>query len=167
MVYQIEITEVCPRIKAVEGVKVYKAHSLGIRISYTHEAKEDTATNIVSLDQARLMQRLESLKTLKSDWDGYGALPIAEGAYKNMRNMIKAVSPELLSRWRLFPGKNGSLSLETNDGQMAGISIGKTTMSYGVVIDEGKEETWKGAFSIETAEEAIRRINQLSEHDER
>lgn len=146
---------------------VCKAHSLGIQITYPYEADEDTTTNIVSYEKARLMQRLESLKTLEVGWDGYGALPIAEGAYNNMRSMIKAVSPEMLSRWRLFPGKNGSLSLETNDGQVAGISIGATTMSYGLVTDGGREETWQGAFDVTTAGEILGRINQLLDHEER
>lgn len=131
----------------------------GVLSSYKKD--DDIESHHVSFNNVCLMDRLESFKSLEEDWDGYGALPMAEGAYKNMKRLIEVVSPKILSRWRLFPGKNGSLSLETKDEKVAGISIGNTTMSYGLVTDNGKVESWQGKFSAETAQNVLAKVNRL------
>ena len=112
-------------------------------------------------ERIKLMERLVNFKSLKEGWDGYGALPMADGAYNNMKHLISALSAETLSRWRLFPGKNGSLTLSTKDNKAAGISIGNTTMSYGLITDKGDNVTWQGRFSLDAAIEAFRKIHEL------
>lgn len=101
------------------------------------------------------IEKLNNFMLLENNWDNEGALSIKRQAHDNMLEVIREIDPQLLLNWRLFPGKNGTLSLETKDGTIAGIEIGNTTMS----LASEDIESYYGKFDVKRLEKFLKEIN--------
>lgn len=76
------------------------------------------------------LSRLEELMQLPDNWDGNGALPIEQAAYRNTRCAILLIGEKTSDTWKLFPNTNGTLLLTAPGNKSASISIGNEQFSY-------------------------------------
>lgn len=106
-------------------------------------------------------KKLDELLTLEEGWDGYGALPIEKQSYKNMKDAIKMFDRNVLSRFNLFPGTNGTLILSAKGKDIASINIGNEKFSYFAVGHDGKDARGEKPFSEDKFMYALKEIENV------
>lgn len=147
--------------KYVQGVSHKTTYHLSCTLWREAEYRAEYATlSSERLDKAEKLRCLEGLRELEEDWDGYGALPIEEAPYRNMKVLLEAAPAWRLYRWDLSPDVNGTLMLSTRDGSIGAINIGATTMTY-IARRKGEEQSmaWRGPYS---KERALRSLEEIS-----
>ena len=77
----------------------------------------------------RQLARIDELAKLKLNWDDEGALPIEPRTLLNVRRLVRKLDDEALSHWAIFPDVNGTILMETLNGN-ATVSIGNTQFTY-------------------------------------
>lgn len=97
--------------------------------------KKENMSRTLNGDALRLWKRTEELATLPPGWDGAEAMPMQKKAVKNVQRLIKAGISSDFKDWVLFPDDNGTLLMQSKDGN-ASISIGNNSYSY-VCVKEG------------------------------
>lgn len=91
--------------------------------------KKENASAALTGDALRLWNRTEELAALPFGWDGSEAMPMERRAVENVKRLIKAGICSDFKGWMLFPDDNGTLLLQSVDGN-ASISIGNSSYSY-------------------------------------
>lgn len=118
--------------------------------------KHDVDT-VLTGDALRMWNRIVELESLKPSWDGAGAAPMEKKVVENMKQLIKAGISSDFKNWVLFPDDNGTMLLQTREGN-ASISVGSNTYSF-VQIDGNDIRTGeKLRFSTSSLLKTIRAI---------
>ena len=98
--------------------------------------KKERTEQSLSGDALRLWNRTEELSSLQPGWDGVDSLPMERKTVRNMQRLLKAGISSDFKNWVIFPDDNGTLLLQSKDGN-ASISIGNNSYSY-VFVRDGK-----------------------------
>jgi hypothetical protein len=80
--------------------------------------------------------RINRLKLLKEDWDGYGALPVFDRCIKNALNVLW--NEQLSSKYitEVYPNNNGTVSIEwEHDDNLISAEFGIDSFAYYVDLN--------------------------------
>lgn len=93
-----------------------------------------TPDNRISLseladDKQDVIKRLNGFRTLKDNWDGYGALAVVDAAYNNAMSIVERVDADSLHRWNFFPSVNGTILMTVKGRRLSTIDIGANRFS--------------------------------------
>jgi hypothetical protein len=117
---------------------LFMLHSMPI----TQEVKEKVGRRLVlevtGENLSRTFRQLDHFLTLKSNWDGYGALPVSRKVISNVKQVLGISDDEDWKNWVVGPEPNATLCLVSKKNK-ASISIGDNEFSYYSFIG-GKEE---------------------------
>ncbi len=113
-------------------------------------------------EKAKVQARLEYLfaDLQRPDWDGYGAYPLEEKSYHNVKALIAKLTGKQLSHWNLFPAPNGTFILTLKSSDIATINIGNSEISYAAVNGE-TQLTGKELFDAIQAANILKHINAI------
>ena len=115
--------------------------------------------------KSQMLDRAECLFVdhQRPDWDGYGAYPLEEKSYQNVKALIAELTDTQLSHWNIFPAPNGTFILTLKSSDIATVNIGNSEMSYAAVNGE-TQLTGKEQFNAVQAAKVVEEINAIFNH---
>lgn len=90
--------------------------------------------------------KLKFFKTLKPDWDGYGADPISDLTIENTRNLLS----KLKGDWEIFPVNTGAIQVEKNLDKIFCIEIEVSESGYTFMFFKYNVEVGNNCYTIES-----------------
>ena len=82
----------------------------------------------------RILDRLNELSLLKTNWDGYGAMPIFKKIIKTVKNLLPMSEDKDWQNWLVSPNVNATLTFQSEKNR-ASISLGEKEYSYYAVLN--------------------------------
>ena len=82
----------------------------------------------------RILDRLNELSLLKTNWDGYGAMPISKKIIKTVKNLLPMSEDKDWQNWLVSPNVNATLTFQSEKNR-ASISLGEKEYSYYAVLN--------------------------------
>ncbi len=108
-------------------------------------------------NQAKALDRLDYLSTLKENWDGYGAAPVSAVVVENLKKAIKTSRDDDWESWMISPATNGTLTLQSKL-HIASISVGDEAYSYYSCINGDEDWSDNVKFSVKSLLKTMRMI---------
>lgn len=106
----------------------------------------------VSNNKNELIEEVLSFKSLKENWDGYGAIPSENKAAANAIDLIYKLKPSVLNKISsVFPTTNGTVAFvwENRDDERVSFEIGENNYSYYTQLNNLKPSFFEGVVSDE------------------
>ena len=92
---------------------------------------------VTGKNMSRVFDRIDYLSSLPSDWDGYGAQPVARKVILNLKEVLLLSDDNDWEDWLIGAEPNATIALQSRKNR-ASMSLGKEEFSYYALID-GKE----------------------------
>ena len=112
------------------GRKKFTSDTTGIRVMvFTTDTLSDTAKQFIA--------KLQSFKSLESNWDSYGAQPPSMKSIHQAISIVNKADKNLLPLYFTAPGPNGELIIEFRNGKKEGAIYINSDGSTELILSEG------------------------------
>ncbi|MCD8386563.1 MAG: hypothetical protein LUD17_06680 [Bacteroidales bacterium] len=139
----------------------YTSNPIDERIEYLNIVQWDGQIDHIDPVKAELLARLEELCQLRDGWNGGDGFAMEEDSIKNVRVIIDNLSPNILSRWILFPNTNGTFLFTLDSDIPASISVANNTYSFVAFTKDNKLLKGRGEFDLDNLGKIFEEITNV------
>lgn len=132
-------------------------------LNYYIQKVNELTTPLVIKDE--IIQEILSFKSLKENWDGYGAIPLEVQSASNALSILNKIDDKSISKINeIYPNTHGTVTIEFENQNLEklNLEIGNNSFAYYLELNNMEVSFFNNlSFSNENIKELIKNIQSI------